>query len=142
MDNSASIEENDPIIERLLKEIDEDLKMDDVTIRDKCLKLVSRKHYYVGILIRKKQEILKLEEKRAEIISKLSDKIRGEMLVGGVSDAQVTKKAVSSDLVSRIDARIKSNKLVVELLEMTSKNFSEQVYMTKSIVELMKMEES
>lgn len=129
----------DKEIERIYAEVAADLDFSDLTLREKSLKLISRKHYYVGILIRKKREAQILDRKKDDLMSKVKDQIKDAMIVQ-LSDAQIMKKAADTKTIREIDDQLKELKLVIEFLDHTVKNFSEASYIMKPVVDLMKLE--
>lgn len=140
--NNHDPEYTSPVIEKLIAEIEEDTKMDEMNMKDKCLRLITRKHYYVGIYVRKKYEMHKLEIKKNDLMSKAIEQLRANSPVGAVTDAQLMKRASGAQVIKQMDEKLKEGAIILNLLELTNKNFSELVYLSKSVVDLMKLEET
>ena len=128
------------MLEKYIKEIEEDLKIDEFNIKEASLKSPGRKHFWVSRLITHKRNLFKLEQEKEELIKKISNQIQHQSVVR-LSAAVADKTASNSDLIKDIQQKINDEKLLIEFLEKTEKTFSSLTYDIKNIVEIMKLEQ-
>jgi len=128
------------LLEKYVKEIEEDLKIDEFTIKDSSLKAPGRKHYWVSRLIHHKRNLLKLEAERNKLSKKLVKELSIQTPVK-LSTATLAATVAESDTIKNFTAQIEEEKLLIEFLEKTEKTFSSLTYDIKNIVEIMKLEQ-
>jgi len=128
------------MMEKYIKEIEEDLKIDEFSIKDSSLKAPGRKHFWVSRLINHKRNLYKLELELEETAKKLVTETREKSPVA-ISSSTLTNAVAESDIIKSLHIRIKEEKLIIELLEKTEKTFSSLTYDIKNIVEIMKLEQ-
>ena len=128
------------ILERYIKEIDEDLKIDEFNIKEASLKSPGRKHFWVSRLIHHKRNLLTLESQRSSLIKQISKELQAQALVK-LSNITVEKAVIESQSIKDIQQKINEEKLIIEFLEKTEKTFSSLTYDIKNIVEIMKLEQ-
>lgn len=128
------------IIEKYIKEIEEDLKIDEFSIKDSSLKAPGRKHYWVSRLIHHKRNLLKLENDKAKVLKKITKEVSNQSIVK-LSTATIARVVDESDPVKDIQNEINQEKLIIEFLEKTEKTFSSLTYDIKNIIEVMKLEQ-
>jgi hypothetical protein len=128
------------LLDRYIKEIEEDLKIDEFNIKEASLKSPSKKHYWVAKLIQHKKNISKLEFEKEQLRKKLTQEIQYQSPVK-LSPMTLEKTAEDADLLKEITRKIADEKLIVEFLERTEKTFSSLTYDIKNIVEIMKLEQ-
>ena len=128
------------LLKKYTEEIANDLKFDEMSLRDMQLRLPGRKHYWVARLINHKRDLEQLKNKRSDIFEQLSKKIREEAPVA-LSAADIKSKISNLSQMKELNNQMKELELVIELLEKTEKTFSETVYSIKNVVNLMQLEQ-
>lgn len=137
MDNNDKLSKE---MEMLLTELEEDFNFTDVNFKMRAMRLMSRKHYYVGILMRKKRDVMFAENERNAKINEAVEKLEENQIMR-LDKSQTAKKVQTTTPIVELDKKIKEMKLIIELLEHAVKNFSEAGFLMKSVVEMQKMEE-
>lgn len=127
------------LFEKYHMEAENDLKLDDFTIKDSQLKLPGVKHKWVGRLIKQKIEKNKLEEVRKEALNKIVEQIRQDSPVL-LSDKALYQQACNHELVQKIDAKIEESKVLIDYLERLEKVCSQASFDIKNVIELRKLE--
>jgi len=126
-------------LDKLLKEIEEDLKVDEFSLKDKQIRLPSIKHKYAGILVRAKieqVELLKTKEKvKKELISSLIEKSPVK-----VANVIAEKSVEDTSTIKKINEQLKEIELIITLLEKTEKTLSSMTYDIKNIIDIIKLE--
>lgn len=128
------------ILERYIKEIEEDLKIDEFNIKDASLKSPGRKHFWVSRLIKHKQNLLFLENQKNQLFKQLSKELQQQSIVK-LSTIVAEKAVLDSQTLKDIQNKVQEEKLIIEFLEKTEKTFSSLTYDIKNIVEIMKLEQ-
>jgi hypothetical protein len=128
------------VVEKYIKEIEEDLKIDEFNIKDATLRTPSRKHYWVSRLINHKRNLYKLEQELEATSKRLVTETREKSPVA-ISSITLQNAVAESEVIKDLTQKIKEEKFVIELLEKTEKTFSSLTYDIKNIVEIMKLEQ-
>lgn len=128
------------ILERYIKEIEEDLKIDEFNIKDASLRSPGRKHFWVSRLIHHKRSLLSLENQRNTLIKQISKELQMQAIVK-LSNPTIEKAVIESNSIKDLQIKINEEKLIIEFLEKTEKTFSSLTYDIKNIVEIMKLEQ-
>ena len=126
------------LLDQYIKEISEDLKLEPWDIKKAQLQLHSKKHKWVGILVRHKQDLFKLKESKENFLRTAISSAKPKI---SISSQVLRKQAESSDVLVSVNARIREIELVIELLEKTEKVFQSMTYDIKNIIDIMKMEQ-
>ena len=127
------------MIENYIKELEEDLKIDEIYLKEYALKLPGIKHKWAGRLIRHKLEIANLkkdkEKLRIDLIKKLNETSSVKLSM------PVLEKTVDNATdIKEFDSKIKVLELSIELLEKAEKTLSSTSYDVKNILEIIKLE--
>lgn len=127
------------MIENYIKELEEDLKIDEIYLKEYALKLPGIKHKWAGRLIRHKLEIANLkkdkEKLRIDLIKKLNETSSVKLSM------PVLEKTVDNAAdIKEFDSKIKVLELSIELLEKAEKTLSSTSYDVKNILEIIKLE--
>lgn len=138
MDGDIKMPEKISLIDKYIKEINEDLKLESWDIKKAQLQLPSKKHKWVGILVRHKRELFVLRERKENFLKTAISSAKSKI---SISPQQLRKQAESSDILSSVNYEIKELELVIELLEKTEKVFQSMTYDIKNIIDIMKMEQ-
>jgi len=127
------------VLDAYIKELEEDLKIDELYLKEYALKLPGIKHKWAGRLIRHKLEISNLKKDKDKLKATLVKKLNETSPVK-LTMPVLEKTAESASEIKDFDARIKELELVVELLEKAEKTLSSTSYDVKNILEIIKLE--
>ena len=128
------------IVERYIKEIEEDLKIDEFNIKESSLKTPGRKHFWVSRLINHKRNLYFLEQELESTSKKLVTETREKSPVS-ISSITLQNTVAESDTIKALVLKIKEEKFIIELLEKTEKTFSSLTYDIKNIIAIMQLEQ-
>ena len=128
------------VVERYIKEIEEDLKIDEFNIKEASLKTPGRKHFWVSRLINHKRNLYFLELELEETSKKLVTETREKSPVA-ISTMSLTNAIADSEVIKNLQLKIKEEKFVIDLLEKTEKTFSSLTYDIKNIIAIMQLEQ-
>lgn len=128
------------LLDKYIKEIEQDLKIDEFNLKEASLKSPGRKHFWVSKLIHHKKNINSLEAKKANLKKKIIKEIQVQSPVR-LSPVTVEKTADDIAEVKELQQQINDEKLIIEFLEKTEKTFSSLTYDIKNIIEIMKLEQ-
>jgi len=127
------------LLEDYIKELESDLKISELELKDYQLRLPGIKHKWAGRCIRHKLELNDLRKKRDVLKRSLVEKIQEQSPVKlnlPVAERTVEKH---SELIE-MDDRMKQLELIVELLEKSEKTLSSASYDLKNIIDIIKLE--
>jgi len=127
------------LLEDYIKELETDLKISELELKDYQLRLPGIKHKWAGRCIRHKMEVNELRKKRDFLKKSLVDKLMEQSPVK--LNTPVAERTVEkhSEIVD-IDDKIKQLDLIVELLEKSEKTLSSTSYDLKNIIDIIKLE--
>lgn len=128
------------LLNRYQKDIETDLKIDDINIREVSMRVPSRKHFWIGKLINHKLNLINLESDKNKIIERVMAEVQNQAPVV-LSNSVLERKANDTDVIRELNLKIQQEKLIVEFLEKMEKVFSSLTYDVKNIVEVMKLEQ-
>jgi hypothetical protein len=128
------------LLQKYIKEIAEDLKIDEINVKDVQMRTPARKHFWVARLINHKIELDKLKKKKKSIVKLLMQTAENNTPVV-LSKFNLEKSIEEAAQIQEINDSIKENELIIELLEKTEKTFSSLTYDIKNITALMNMEQ-
>jgi hypothetical protein len=127
------------LLEEYIKELESDLKISELELKDYQLRLPGIKHKWAGRCIRHKLELNDLRKKRDVLKRSLVEKIQEQSPVKlnlPVAERTVEKH---SELIE-IDDKMKQLELIIELLEKSEKTLSSASYDLKNIIDIIKLE--
>jgi hypothetical protein len=127
------------LLEDYINELESDLKIDELILKDYQLKLPGIKHKWTGRCIRHKLQLFQIKKDRETIKKNLVDKLQQASpvkLAQPVAERTVEKHSE----ILEIDNKIKELDLIVELLERSEKTFSSTSYDIKNIIDIIKLE--
>jgi hypothetical protein len=127
------------MLEEYIKELEEDLKINELNLRDYQLKLPAIKHKWAGRYIRLKLEIAQDNKKLFVLKKKLADEVEKAAPVK-LSTPSINQMIENHDMYKEYCAKIDEKKIVVELLEKAEKTLNSATYDIKNLVEIMKLE--
>ncbi len=126
-------------LEDYIKEMGDDVEIDDFNIKETQMKLPGIKHKWVGRLIRHKGETSQLLNRRDNVIKQIAQEVIATATYQ-VTLPTAQKAAEKHERVKSIDLEIKENKLIVEFLEKSERIFNSMTFDIKNITEIMKLE--
>jgi hypothetical protein len=127
------------LLEDYIKELENDLKIDELILKDYQLKLPGIKHKWAGRCIRHKLELVAIRKKREKLKKEIVDKIQEQSPVK-LAIPMVERTAEKCTEITDIDNTIKELELIIELLEKSEKTLSSTSYDIKNLVDIIKLE--
>tara|TARA_R110000868_G_scaffold267750_4_gene527053 strand:- start:65 stop:460 length:396 start_codon:yes stop_codon:yes gene_type:complete len=127
------------LLKQYIKEITEDLKIDEINVKEVQMRTPGRKHFWVARMINHKIDLEKLLKQRKKIEKELQTQVLACSEIN-VSASAVKRKIEESEPIVEINDKIREHELIIELLEKTEKTFSSLSYDLKNIIEIVKME--
>jgi hypothetical protein len=127
------------LLEDYIKELENDLKIDELILKDYQLKLPGIKHKWAGRCIRHKLELVAIRKKREKLKKEIVDKIQEQSPVK-LAIPMVERTAEKCSEITDIDNTIKELELIIELLEKSEKTLSSTSYDIKNLVDIIKLE--
>jgi hypothetical protein len=103
-------------LEDYITELENDLKFDELSLKDYQQRLPGIKHKWAGRCIRHKLELITLKKNKDKLKRAIVDKIN-EMSPVKLTAPVAERTAENSNELTEADARIKEIELVIELLE-------------------------
>lgn len=123
--------------EKIVKEIEQDLKIDRMNMDEKILKIPSIKHYWIAELYRSKIQIQKLENYKKERIKEIQNSLVTEI---GLSKSSITAQLNSDEKIMKINAKLEELRIIVDYLEDAKFVFGRVTDDLKNRIELEKVE--
>lgn len=123
--------------EKIVKEIEQDLKIDRMNMDEKILKIPSIKHYWIAELYRSKIQIQKLENYKKERIKEIQNSLVTEI---GLSKSSITAQLNSDEKIMKINSKLEELKIIVDYLEDAKFVFGRVTDDLKNRIELEKVE--
>ena len=127
------------LFDKYSSEIDIELSIDDINLKEIQMKLPALKHKWVARLIQHKREIEELSRKKEEVITQLIAHSRQESVVT-VSDKTLRFQVESTDAVKQATENIKDLELLVEYIEKIEKIYSSTTYDLKNLIAIKQLE--
>lgn len=129
------------LLERYIKEIANDLKIDEFNIKDVQMRTPARKHFWVARLINHKIDLEKLKKNKRTITTQLMRTAEEKSPIG-LSKVNLERSIDNTSEMQDINDKIRENELIIELLEKTEKIFSSVTYDIRNIIQIMLAEQS
>lgn len=128
------------VLKKYIKEIADDLKIDELNLKEASMLAPSKKHFWVARLINHKIELDDLKNKKKKLIKSLITKAQTASPVT-LNKMTLEKTIEETDEVEEINNQIKEQLLIIELLEKTEKTFSNFTYSIKNAIDVTTMEQ-
>ena len=126
-------------LEQYIKEMGEDVDLDEFNLKDVQLKLPALKHKWVGRLIRTKGAQSVIQERKDNIIMEIAKEVIATATYQ-VTLPTAMKAAEKHARVKKINEEMKENRLIIDFLEKGEKIFTGMSFDIKNITEIMKLE--
>jgi hypothetical protein len=128
------------LLERYIKEIEEDLKIDEFNIKEVGLRIPARKHFWVSRLINHKRNLFKLENDKNIFKKTVMTELQTQSPVK-LNIVTAENAAENHDKMREMNIKIGEEKLIIEFLEKTEKTFSSMTYYVSNIIKIMQLEQ-
>jgi hypothetical protein len=127
------------MLEEIIKELEEDLKINELNLKDYQLRLPAIKHKWAGRLIRMRMNVNVLKRQREIAKNDIMSEINN------TSPVKLTQPVISSTAdrhskIQDLNTKIQETDLIIELLEKSEKTLSSTTFDIKNLIEIMKLE--
>ena len=131
---------NTSLFEKYKAELQEELKIDELTLKEVQLNLPTNRHKWVARLMEQKFELSKLKKLRKEAIDKVIEKITEHEPVT-LSDIVLRKKASQHEVIKKIDEEIELCELLIDYLEKVVEKVCKGIsYDIRNLVDIIHLE--
>jgi len=127
------------LLQKYIKEIEQDLKIDEFNVKEVQMNAPGKKHFWISRLINHKVELNNLKNEKNAIRKTLIERVSENSPVT-LSFAAIEKTVDKTDEIERLNFKIKENEILIEFLEKTEKVFSSLTFDIRNIVEIIKVE--
>ena len=127
------------LLSKYIKEVEQDLILNDFNIKETQLRLPAKKHFWVARLIEAKRNLQDLIDKEKKMTKVLSAKIKEQSPVT-LTDKTVLNLIDDQEEIGSIKEKKRDLTNVVEYLEKVEKIFGSMHWEIKNIVDLGKLE--
>jgi len=127
------------VLDTYIKESENDLKIDELYLKDYALRLPGIKHKWIGRCIRHKLELVEVKKQKDKLKTNIIKKLNETSSVK-LTMPVLEKTADNAQEIKDFETKIKELELVIELLEKTEKTLSSASYDVKNILEIIKLE--
>ena len=127
------------MLEEYIKELEEDLKIDELNLKDYQLCLPGKKHKWAGRCIRHKLELINVKAQKNDLMKEVVKQLQEQSSVK-MSLPVLERHAEKHSDMQAFDKRINELHLVIELLEKAEKTLSSASYDMKNIIDIIKLE--
>jgi Cu/Ag efflux protein CusF len=126
--------------DKIKKEIQDDLKLDRISLLEKQLILPAIKHKWVSRLIEQKRSKNSLQKKKKSLKEEVLKTLADKDIPMNIPKASLDKKVESSDIIKKIDQEIEEVDLIIDYLEKVESICRSMTFDIKNAVELEKLE--
>tara|TARA_R110000787_G_scaffold39265_8_gene98632 strand:+ start:1707 stop:2114 length:408 start_codon:yes stop_codon:yes gene_type:complete len=127
------------IISNYTEELEEDTKLDIMSMSEVQQRLPANKHKWVGRLIRHKFELNKLYAQKRDAIQLLAEQIATSNPVK-ISEVKAKAVAERSNGIHEYDTQIHDLKITIEYLEKVERILSAMSFDIKGLIEIVRLE--
>lgn len=127
------------MLEEYIKELEHDLKIDELNLKDYQLRLPALKHKWSGRLIRLKSSLFVLKKQKDDSKSSVMTEINNTSPVK-LTQPVLSATAERHSKICTITEKIRETELLIELLEKAEKILSSTTFDVRNLVEIMKLE--
>lgn len=125
----------DSLFEIYQKEISEDIKVDELSLKDKTMLVPTIKHKWVGRLITHKVQLRKLNDLKKKEVKKLVSRSPIPL-----SKTTLEEAASNDENIAKIQTSIEKLEVIIEYLEKVEKLTSSLTWDCKNLIDLQKLE--
>lgn len=127
------------LLEKYVKELETDVVLDELNLKEAALMLPARKAKWVSRLIQEKNNLNDLLRKRTKIVNEVVEEIRKEAPVK-LATPTLEKTAERHAKVIEISNEIDERKNVIDFLERVEKTMHSIGFDIKNLIDIIKME--
>lgn len=127
------------LLSKYIKEVEQDLILNDFNIKETQLRLPAKKHFWVARLIEAKRNLQDLIDKEKKMTKVLSAKIKEQSPVT-LTDKTVLNLIDEQEEIGSIKEKKRDLTNVVEYLEKVEKIFGSMHWEVRNVIELQKLE--
>jgi hypothetical protein len=127
------------MLEEYIKELEQDLKIDELNLKDYQLRLPAIKHKWAGRLIRLKSSVYSFKKQKETVKTEIMAEINATSPVK-LTQPVIAATAERHSKIQEISEKIKEYELLIELLEKAEKTLSSCTFDVKNVIEIIKME--
>lgn len=128
------------ILKRYISEINKELEINEMNLKESSMRAPARKHYWASRLINHKIELNTLVKSKNVLVKSLISKAEAASPVT-LSKINLEKTVEATDEVKKINEEIKENESIVEYLEKVEKIYSSLTYDIKNMIQMTSMEQ-
>lgn len=128
------------ILKKYISEITEELKIDEMNLKESSLRAPSRKHYWVSKLINHKVDLNVAKRNKDRKVKEIMKKAEEASPVT-LSKSNLEKMVESTDEIKALIDEINQLESIVEYLEKVEKIYSSLTYDIKNMVQMTSMEQ-
>jgi hypothetical protein len=125
----------DNLFDLYQKEIAEDIKVDELSLKDKAMLVPTIKHKWVGRLMNHKMQLRKLNDTKKKAIKNMISKSPIPL-----SKTTLEQAASNDENVTKIQESIDKLETIIEYLEKVEKLTSSLTWDCKNLIDLQKLE--
>jgi hypothetical protein len=127
------------MLDEIIKELEEDLKINELNLKDYQLRLPAIKHKWAGRLIRLRMSVNALKKQKETVKNDVMAEINA------TSPVKLTQPVISSTAdrhskIQELNTKIQETELIIELLEKSEKILGSTTFDIKNLIEIMKLE--
>lgn len=126
-------------LDQYLAEMEKDVKIDELSMRDKAMMIPGIKHKWVSRLIQEKIHLKKLESNRKRLIDDLASQLQASSPVH-FSKTVLSEAVSKSTHIQKLNDDIDEAQIAIEYLEKADRIMTGMGYDLKNLIELIKME--
>lgn len=129
------------LLQRYIQELEEDVRLDELNLKDAALTLPGKKAKWVSRLMLEKSSLIELSKKKDKILNTVIEEIKKESPVK-LTYPTLKDAAERHTAVAELNLELKEKEGVIEFLERVDKTIHSIGFDIKNLIELIKMETS
>jgi flavorubredoxin len=127
------------LLDKYVKELETDVVLDELNLKEAALMLPARKAKWVSRLIQEKNALNELHRKRSKVLSEVVEEIRKESAIK-LATPTLEKAAERHPTIIEITNEIDERRNVIDFLERVEKTMHSIGFDIKNLIEIIKME--
>lgn len=127
------------LLQTYIHELEEDVRLDELNLKDAALTLPGKKAKWVSRLMIEKSKLIELNKKKNKTVSEVIEEIKKETPIK-LTYPSLKEAAERHSAIVDLNQEIKEKESVVEFLERVDKTIHSIGFDIKNLIELIKME--
>lgn len=127
------------LLETYIQELEEDVRLDELNLKDAALTLPGKKAKWVSRLMMEKSKLIDLSKRKDKLVLTVVEEIKKESPVK-LTYPSLKEAAERHSKIIDLNLEIKEKESVVEFLERVDKTIHSIGFDIKNLIELIKME--